>query len=108
MELHEIETATSSGILVLSAAFDSYVVAFDLVGQSGYATRCNRQSKQLAKQADKRHGECGGTAKARARRSVGMDEKIEAVRAQLVQFEALQHPLRSEERRVGKEWRSRW
>src|SRR5262249_52319461 len=93
MEFHEIEPATSSGILVLSPTFDSYVVTFNLVGQSGHATGCNRQSKQLAKQADQRHGECRGTAQARAWRRMGMDEKIEAIRAQLVEFEALQHPF---------------
>ena len=33
MELHEIEAAKSGGILVLPAAFDSHIVALNVVGQ---------------------------------------------------------------------------
>ena len=36
IELHKIEAAKSGGILVLPAALDSYVVAFDIVGQFGH------------------------------------------------------------------------
>src|SRR5207248_5516711 len=91
MELHEIEPATSSSILVLTAAFDSYLVAFNVVCQSSDAGGCNRQPKQLAKQADQRHGKGRRTAETGTWRRVSVDEKIEAVGAQLVEVEALEH-----------------
>src|SRR4030095_10137572 len=53
----------------------------------------NRQSEQFPKQADERNGEGGRAAEAGARRRVGMDEKVEAFGAKLVELEALQHPL---------------
>ena len=39
VELHEIEAAKSSGILVLPAAFDSHIVAFNVVGQFSHPRR---------------------------------------------------------------------
>ena len=52
MEFYEIEAAKGSGVLVLSATLDSYVIAFDVISQFSHPRGCNGQSEQLAKQAD--------------------------------------------------------
>ena len=88
VELHEVEAAEGRGLLVLSAAFDSDIVALDVVGKFGHAVRSDRQSEQFPEKANERDGEGGGTAKTGARRRIGVDEEIESIGAKLVQFEA--------------------
>ena len=82
IEFHEIEAAKSRGILVLTTAFDSDIVAFDIVGQSRHAGGGDWQAKQLTKQANQRDGKRRGTSKPGARRRVGMDEEIETRRCE--------------------------
>src|SRR5437868_1236582 len=71
-----------------SAFFISIAISFTLSSDAG---GCNRQPKQLAKQADQRHGKGRRTAETGTWRRVSVDEKIEAVGAQLVELEALEH-----------------
>ena len=93
IEFHKIEAAEGRRILVLTTAFDSDIVAFDIEGQARHASRGDWQAKQLTEQANQRDGKCRGTSKPGAWRRVGMDEEIETLCTELVEFEPLQHPF---------------
>ena len=71
-ELDKIGAAERRRILVLLAAGQSEVDAFDFKGQMRHVIQPKRQAEQLAKRLNDRHAQRGGGAEARAGRRIDM------------------------------------
>src|SRR5438046_8532194 len=54
IEFHKIEAAEGRRILVLTTAFDSDIVAFDIKGQTRHASRGSWQAKEFTAEANQR------------------------------------------------------
>ena len=95
-ELDKVKAPKGRRVLILLAAFEPQVHAFDLVGQVGDLVVGERQVQPAMEQADERYYQRGRGAEARSRRRVAVQKEIEAlVPALLVQ--AMDHGFDQEE-----------
>src|ERR1051326_2395725 len=77
-KFHEVESAESSGILVLQAAFDLQFVAFDPVCGARRLIIRHREIQELLHEAHEAHHHSGGRAQARTGRRLAVQEQVKA------------------------------